>query len=69
MRDYGIRLADALPGMSWREFETLLHGLNPHGAVAVHYAEAMKRQNAKRPRSRAEQQAAANSFWASVASF
>lgn len=68
MRDYGIRLADALPGMSWREFETLLHGLNPHGAVAVHYAEAMKRQDAKRPRSRAEQQAAANSFWASVAS-
>lgn len=68
MRDYGIRLVDALPGMSWREFETLLHGLNPHGAVAVHYAEAMKRQDAKRPRSRAEQQAAANSFWASVAS-
>lgn len=68
MRDYGIRLMDALPGMSWREFEVLLHGLNPHGAVAAHYAEAMKRQATKQPRSRAEQQAAANSFWASVAS-
>ena len=54
MRDYGIRLVDALPGMSWREFEVLLHGLSPYGAVAAHYAEAMKRQAAKQPRSRAE---------------
>lgn len=54
--------------MSWREFCVLLHGLNPHGAVAVHYSEALKQQEAHRPRSQAEHQAAANSFWASVAS-
>lgn len=54
--------------MSWREFRTLLNGLNPHGAVASHYSDALKEQERTRPKTQAEQQAAANSFWASVAS-
>lgn len=54
--------------MSWREFRALLSGLNPHGAVAAHYADALKEQEADRPKTQAEQQAAANSFWASTAS-
>lgn len=54
--------------MSWRMFCVLLDGLNPYGAVATHYSDALKAQEAERPKTQAEQQAAANSFWASVAS-
>lgn len=54
--------------MSWRTFCVLLEGLNPFGAVAMHYSDALKEQETARPKTQAEQQAAANSFWASVAS-
>lgn len=54
--------------MSWREFRALLSGISPHGAVASHYTEALKEQEASRPKTQAEQHAAANRFWASAAS-
>lgn len=54
--------------MSWRTFCVLLDGLNPYGAVATHYSDALKEQERSRPKTQAEHQAAANSFWASVAS-
>lgn len=54
--------------MSWREFQTLLNGLNPHGAVASNYFAALKEQEATREKTETEKQAAASSFWASVAS-
>lgn len=66
-RDYGIILARELPDMSWREFETLLAGLSPWGAVATHYDEALKKQNQNAPKSGEQQRYAADQFWQSVA--
>ena len=54
--------------MSWREFHALLQGLNPFGAVASNYSAALKEQEATSEKTETEKQAAANSFWASVAS-
>lgn len=67
-RDYGIDLTRELPDMSWRQFQTLLNGLNPYGSVASHYDSALKEQESTREKTEDEKRVAANSFWASVAS-
>lgn len=67
-RDYGIRLTEELPHMSWREFKTLLNGLSPYGAVAAHYEEALKEQKARDARTEQGAKEAASRFWQSVAS-
>lgn len=54
--------------MSWRQFQTLLNGLNPYGSVASHYDSALKEQESTREKTEDEKRVAANSFWASVAS-
>ena len=67
-RDYGIRLVDELPRMSWREFTVLLSGLSPHGAVAAHYDEELKKQREEEERARGKPSAAVQAFWSGVAS-
>lgn len=68
-RDYGIRLVDELPRMSWREFTVLLSGLSPHGAVAAHYDEALKSQREEEERAKGKPGAAVQAFWSGIASF
>ena len=68
-RDYGIRLVDELPRMSWREFTVLLGGLSPHGAVAAHYDEALKSQREEEERAKGKPGAAVQAFWSRIASF
>lgn len=67
MRDYGIDLTDELPIMSWRRFQVLLHGLNPWGAVAMHYDEEAKKQRLDDEAESGKPSAAAASFWQQVA--
>ena len=67
-RDYGIVLRDELPRMSWREFKTLLNGLNPYGAVASHYDEAIKKQRQEEERNSKVPTANVSSFWNQIAS-
>ena len=55
--------------MSWREFDSLLSGLSPFGAVATHYDEALKKQNQSAPKSEEQQRYNADQFWQSVARF
>lgn len=67
-RDYGIDLAQELPKMSWRKFWVLLAGLNPYGAVASHYDEALKEQRAQEISDNPDAaQQNANAFWRNVA--
>lgn len=37
LREYGVRLAEALPHMGWREFRNLLAGLSPDSALHRHW--------------------------------
>ena len=37
LREYGVRLAGALPHMGWREFQNLLAGLGPDSALHRHW--------------------------------
>ena len=67
-RDYGIRLVDELPRMSWREFTVLLNGLSPHGAVATHYDEELKKQREEEERKSSKPSAAVQAFWSGIAS-
>ena len=68
-RDYGIRLCDKLLHMSWREFQVLLKGLSPYGAMASHYEQVSK---AERLRMQDEDTSlgrnGANAFWSQVVS-
>lgn len=68
-RDYGIRLCEELPHMSWREFEVLLQGLSPWGAVASHYEEEAKKQRAKQEDNADKPTRAVAAFWAGVTGF
>lgn len=67
-RDYGIRLCDELLTMSWREFQVLLHGVNPWGAVAMHYDEEAKNQRLDNEAETGKPSIAAVSFWQQIAS-
>lgn len=67
-RDYGIRLSDDLPRMTWREFQALLRGLSPWGAVATHYEDEARRQRLAAERESGKPGAAAASFWQQIAS-
>lgn len=67
-RDYGIRLCEELPRMSWREFQILLSGLSPHGAVAAHYDAVAKRERLRMEREQPELAGkVAGSFWTQLA--
>lgn len=37
LREYGVRLAEALPHMGWHEFRNLLSGLSPDSALHRHW--------------------------------
>ena len=67
-RDYQINLVQSLPLMSWREFNVLLNGLNPYGALASHYDSALKKQREEEERESSVPSAAVNSFWNRMAS-
>jgi len=67
-RDYGISLSDDLPGMTWREFQVLLHGLSPWGAVATHWDEEAKKQRLADEEETGRPSAAAQGFWQRIAS-
>lgn len=67
LRDYGIRLVDELPHMSWREFTVLLGGLNPFGALATHYDSALKQQREEETRTERGAKENADNFWRSFA--
>jgi len=68
-RDYGIRLTESLPHMSWREFRVLLDGLSPYGAVAAHYKDAMKAQREEEAKNGDGPPPDAIAFWNRMASF
>lgn len=57
LREYGVRLAEALPRMGWREFKNLLSGLSPDSALHRHWRAIP--QTGRR---------AAASFWSALAS-
>lgn len=66
MRDYQIPLVERLDKMSWRLFLALVNNLSPYGAVAMHIRSAGdKKQPSENP---ADDEAAANAFFASVVS-
>lgn len=65
-RDYGIRLPDELPRMSWREFSVLLRGLNPHGALACNYGREARSLREAGPKSPEEARAEAARFWSAA---
>lgn len=67
-RDYGIRLSQELPYMSWREFKNLLDGLSPFGAVATHYEAALKKQQMQEQSKNGKGAAAASRFWNQITS-
>jgi len=67
-RDYGIRLREDLPRMSWREFKNLLDGLSPFGAVASHYEAELKKQRLEEQRTNGKGAAAASRFWNQITS-
>lgn len=69
-RDYGIRLCEELPRMSWREFQVLLDGLSPHGAVAFHYEAIAQRERLRWEKEEPERtRGESNAFWSRLASF
>lgn len=37
LREYGVRLAEELPHMGWRQFKNLLCGLSPDSALHRHW--------------------------------
>lgn len=65
LRDYNISLVEQIESMSWRLFLTLLNNLSTHGAVAVR----MRAEQEKPSDDPADEEAAANAFFASVVSF
>lgn len=65
LRDYNILLVERINNMSWRLFLTLLNNLSPNGAVAV----KVKAEQNKPSEDPADDEAAANAFFASVVSF
>lgn len=67
-RDYGIKLSDDLPNMTWREFQALLKGLSPWGAVASNYESEMKRVRLENERASGSPSANALTFWQKMAS-
>lgn len=67
-RDYGIRLTDELLTMSWREFQSLLHGVSPWGAVAMHYEDEAKKQRLEDEADSGKPSNAAMTFWQQIAS-
>ena len=67
-RDYGIRLCDELPRMSWREFQALLSGLSPWGAMASHYEQVAKVERLRMQDEDVGQgRGGADAFWSQVA--
>ncbi|WP_418465427.1 Gp15 family bacteriophage protein [Faecousia sp.] len=65
-RDYGIDLAEAVYTLGWRDFNRLLDGLNPWGAVATHYKDVQKRVSERERRKSGEIPAEAKGFWAAM---
>ena len=66
LRDYGIRLVEQINTMSWRYFLALVQNLSPYGAVASRIQdETNKRKKETTP---ADDEAAANAYFASVVS-
>lgn len=65
LRDYRIRLVEQIHHMSWRYFLVLLNNLTQYGAVATR-VQAQKEKPSEDP---ADDEAAANAFFASVVSF
>ena len=62
LRDYGIRLAEQIDSMTWRQFSVLLHNLTPDGAVAARVREELERAKD----SPEDDEAAATDFFTSV---
>lgn len=52
--------------MGWRDFNILLGGLNPWGAVATHYKEVQKRINERENRADGKPTADTRNFWAAL---
>ncbi len=67
-RDYGIVLSDDLPRITWREFQALLQGLSPWGAVAMHWDAEAKKQRLDTENRTGQPSAAAQGFWQRIAS-
>ena len=66
LRDYRIRLVEQIDNMTWRYFLTLVNNLSPYGAVAMYIrARDDKNEPSDDP---ADDEAAANAFFASVVS-
>ena len=66
MRDYQILLVEQIDHMTWRFFLALVNNLSPYGAVAMHIrALNNKNEPSDNP---ADDEAAANAFFASVVS-
>lgn len=65
LRDYRIRLVEHLEHMSWRYFLVLLHNLTPYGAVAARVQEMAQKPS----EDEADDEAAANAFFASVVAY
>lgn len=65
LRDYRIRLVEQINHMSWRYFLVLLNNLTPYGAVATR-VQTEKEKPSEDP---ADDEEAANAFFASVVSF
>lgn len=68
-RDYGIRLCDELPNMSWREFQVLLQGLSPWGAVATNYESMAEKARLEEESASETPSSAVQSFWAAVTAY
>ena len=64
LRDYQIRLVEQIEDMSWRYFLVLVNNLSPYGAVAMQIR-AKHDEPSDNP---ADDEAAANAFYASVVS-
>lgn len=64
LRDYRIRLVEQIDSMSWRLFLNLLNNLSTDGAVAVR----IRAEKSKPSDDPADDEAAANAFFASVVS-
>ena len=66
LRDYGMDISRSgwLLGITWRRFNTLLQGLSPRGAVAVHYDSVAKKEREEQD---GRSDAGAESFWRMMA--
>ncbi len=65
LRDYRIDLIEQLDHMTWRHFLALLNNLSPQGAVAVRIRAELE---SGEHNTAMDDEAAANAFFASVAS-